>query len=45
MHLHTMLSHCVTEDQAMSLTKALVERYRSMSSQEHSTPMKDDYTR
>ena len=34
----------LTEDQAMKLTKALVDRYRSRA-QEHSTPMRDDYAR
>lgn len=34
----------LTEEQSMKLTKALVERYRSKA-QEHSTPMRDDYTR
>ena len=35
----------LTEDQAMKTTKALVDRYRARSAQEHSAPMKDDYTR
>ena len=35
----------LTEDQAMKMTKALVDRYRARSAQEHSTPMRDDYTR
>ncbi len=34
----------LTEEQAMKMTKALVDRYRSRA-QEHSTPMKDDYGR
>ena len=34
----------LTEDQAMKLTKALVDRFRSRA-QEHSTPMRDDYAR
>ena len=35
----------LTEDQAMKMTKALVDRYRSRASQEHSTPMRDDFAR
>ena len=35
----------LTEDQAMKMTKSLVDRYRVRSAQEHSTPMKDDYER
>ena len=35
----------LTEDQAMKMTKALVERYRVRSAQEHTTPMRDDYAR
>ena len=35
----------LTEDQAMKMTKALVDRYRARSAQEHSAPMRDDYTR
>lgn len=34
----------LTEDQAMKMTKALVDRFRSRA-QEHSTPMRDDYAR
>ena len=34
----------LTEDQAMKMTKALVDRYRSRA-QEHSTPMRDDCAR
>ena len=43
---HTRMSRGITltEDQAMKLTKALVDRYRSRA-QEHSTPMRDDYAR
>ena len=35
----------LTEDQAMKMTKALVDRYRARANQEHSTPMRDDYAR
>ena len=35
----------LTEDQAMKMTKALVDRFREKSVQEHSTPMRDDYAR
>jgi len=35
----------LTEDQAMKMTKALVDRYRTRANQEHSTPMRDDYAR
>ena len=35
----------LTEDQAMKMTKALADRFRARSSQEHSTPMRDDYAR
>jgi hypothetical protein len=37
----------LTEEQAMKMTKALVDRYRTRASQEHSapTPMRDDYAR
>ena len=35
----------LTEEQAMKMTKALVDRYRARSAQDHSTPMRDDYTR
>ena len=35
----------LTEDQAMKMTKALVDRFRARANQEHSTPMMDDYTR
>ncbi|MBR3330363.1 MAG: hypothetical protein IKG25_04000 [Mogibacterium sp.] len=31
--------------EVMKMTKALVDRYRARSAQEHSTPMRDDYTR
>ena len=43
---HTRMTRGITltEDQAMKLTKALVDRYRSRA-QEHSTPMRDDYAR
>lgn len=34
----------LTEDQAMKMTKALVDRYRSRA-QDHSTSMRDDYAR
>ena len=35
----------LTEDQAMKMTKALVERYRVRSAQEHTTPRRDDCAR
>ena len=35
----------LTEEQAKNLTKALVDRFRARSAQEHSTPMRDDYAR
>jgi len=35
----------LTEDQAMKMTRALVDRYRARSVQEHSTPMREDYAR
>ena len=35
----------LTEEQAMKMTKALVDRYRARANQEHSTPMRDDYAR
>ena len=35
----------LTEDQAMKMTKALADRYRARSAQEHATPMKDDMAR
>ena len=35
----------LTEDQAMKMTKALVDRDRARSAQDHSTPMRDDYAR
>ena len=35
----------LTEDQAMKMTKALVDRFRAKSAQEHATPMRDDYAR
>ena len=35
----------LTEDQAMKMTKSLVDRFRALSVQEHSTPMRDDYAR
>ena len=35
----------LTEDQAMKMTKALVDRFRARANQEHSTPMRDDYAR
>ena len=35
----------LTEEQAMKMTKALVDRYRARSAQDHSTPMRDDYAR
>ena len=35
----------LTEDQAMKMTKALVDRFKARSAQEHSTPMRDDYAR
>ena len=43
---HTRMSRGITltEEQAMNLTKALVDRYRTKA-QEHFTPMKNDYAR
>ena len=35
----------LTEEQAMKLTKALADRFRYRASQEHTAPVKDDYTR
>ena len=37
----------LTEEQAMKLTKALVDRYRAKANEEHATPapMRDDYAR
>ena len=35
----------LTEDQAVKMTKALVDRYRTRASQEHSAPMREDYAR
>ena len=35
----------LTEDQAMKMTKALMDRFRARAAQEHSTPMRDDYAR
>jgi len=35
----------LTEDQAMKMTKALVERYRAKTAQEHAIPMSGDYAR
>ena len=35
----------LTEDQAMKMTKALVDRFRARSAQEHATPMKNDMVR
>ena len=37
----------LTEEQAMKMTKALVDRYRSRANQEHAAPapMRDDYAR
>ena len=37
----------LTEDQAMKLTKALVDRYRAKANEEHAAPapMRDDYAR
>ena len=34
-----------TEEQAMKLTRALVDRYRSRAIQEHAAPVKDDMAR
>ena len=31
----------LTEDQAMKMTKALVDRFRARSAQEHATPIRD----
>jgi len=37
----------LTEEQAMKMTKALVDRYRTRANQEHAAPapMRDDYAR
>ena len=37
----------LTEEQAMKMTRALVDRYRSRANQEHAAPapMRDDYAR
>jgi hypothetical protein len=35
----------LTEEQAMKMTKALVDRYRARSAQDHATPMREDYSR
>ena len=35
----------LTEEQAVTLTKALVDRFRSRASQEHAAPVKDDMAR
>lgn len=35
----------LTEEQAMKMTKALVDRYRARANQEHAAPMRDDYAR
>ena len=35
----------LTEEQAMKMTKALVDRYRARANQEHVAPMRDDYAR
>lgn len=37
----------LTEEQAMKLTKALVDRYRTKANEEHAvpTPKRDDYAR
>ena len=37
----------LTEDQAMKMTKALVDRYRTRANQEHAAaaPMREDYAR
>lgn len=35
----------LTEDQAMKMTKALVDRFRARANQEHVTPMKDNMAR
>ena len=35
----------LTEEQAMKMTKALVDRYRARANQEHATPMRDDMAR
>ena len=39
--------HHLTEEQAMKLTKALVDRYRTRANQDHAapTPMRDDMAR
>ena len=35
----------LTEEQAMKMTKALVDRFRSRANMEHATPLRDDYAR
>lgn len=35
----------ITEDQAMKMTKALVDRYRARSAKEHTTSARNDYAR
>lgn len=35
----------LTEDQAMKMAKALVERFRTRTAQEHATPTRNDYGR
>ena len=35
----------LTEDQALRMTKALADRFRAKSVQEHSTPIRDNYAR
>ena len=35
----------LTEDQAMKMTKALVDRFRARANQEHSITSKEDYNR
>ena len=44
-HLRMSRGITLTEDQAMKMTKALVDRFRARANQEHSTPMRDDYAR
>ena len=36
-----MIMPYYTEEKAMKMTKALVDRYRARANQEHATPMRD----
>ena len=46
-HLQSTLRLGAYEDQAMKMTKALVDRYRTRANQEHAAPapMREDYAR